>query len=233
MDFSFEKLKEKKGPLPLWAWIVLFAGLGYLAYTFLGRKAEPLPGNAQGAGGDGEFQSSQTMTKTDPETGDQYTTSYSAQGKSFLPGQFYWNQGMIQPQPGDVYVNLPGNGDQAPAAGGANYTGRTEGFWFTLYRDMYPQEVAQQAYDLPGYNGGPDFVSLAYDAVAIMLANPQVKVPGTNLIPKGTKLFIPGFPAPAEAGKPHKWNKLTDQDNKRENPQIVPVPQSTREVRVA
>lgn len=227
MNFSLDKLKEKKGPLPLWAWIVLVAGVGFIAYRMFGAKPEPLPGNEQG--GDGEFQSTQSMTKTDPKTGEQYTTSYSAQGKSYIPGQMMWNQAQLQPQQGDVYVNYPAdNGGN----GGANYLGRSHGFWFTTYRDMYPQEIAQQAYNSADYQGKPDFVSLAYNAIAIMLANPDVKPQGNNLIPKGTKLFIPGDPGNPNNGS--TWNDLTPEDSAPyERAPVVPAPQTTREVRTA
>lgn len=231
MDFSLEKLKEKKGPLPLWAWIVLVAGVGYLGYTMFFRKPAPLPGNEAGGdkGSNGEFQSSQSVTKTD-EQGNQITSTYSASGQGYMPGQMYYNATQLQPQQGNVYVNLPADQGQGPQA--PNYLGRSKGFYFTLYRDMYPQEVAQQAYNLADYNGKPDYVSLAYDALAIMLANPGVKPSETNLIPKGTKLFIPGAPGNPNTGS--TWNDLTPEDKAPYNPgPLVPAPQQTREVRVA
>lgn len=228
MDFSLDKLKEKKGPLPLWAWIVLVAGLGYLGYTMFFRKATPLPGNEGSGAPPGEFESTQSQTKTD-EQGNQVTSSYSARGQGYMPGQMYYNAQQLQPQQGNVYVNLPA--DQGQGAQAPNYLGRSQGFWFTLYRDMYPQEVAQQAYNLADYNGKPDYVSLAYDALAIMLANPGVKPSETNLIPKGTRLFIPGAPGNPNNGS--TWNDLTPEDKAPfQMPALVPVPQSTREVRV-
>jgi hypothetical protein len=228
VDFSIDKLKEKKGPLPLWAWIIVVAGLGYFGYTMFLKKPAPLPGNEQGRD-PGEFESSQSVTKTD-ENGNQITSSYSARGAGTATGQMYYNAQQLQPQQGNVYVNLPaeqGQGAQAP-----NYLGRDQGFWFTLYRDMYPQEVAQQAYNSADYNGKPDAVSLAYNAIAIMLANPGVKPSGNNLLAKGTKLFIPGNPGATTGGS--TWDDLTPEDAQPYKPgQLVPAPQSTREMRVA
>lgn len=230
MDFSLEKLKEKKGPLPLWVWIILVAGVAYFGYTmFIRPKSVPAGDGESGeTGPNGEFQSSQSVTKTD-ENGNQITSSYSATGQGYYPGQMYYNAQQLQPQQGDVYVNLPAqNGGNA---GGANYLGRQNGFWFTVYRDMYPQEIAQQAYNLKDWNGKPDFVSLAYDAIAIMLANPGVKVSETNLVPKGTKLFIPGAHGDSSGGS--TWSDLTPEDKGYNPGPIVPAPQATREVRTA
>lgn len=229
MDFSLEKLKEKKGPLPLWAWIILVAGLGYFGYTMFLKKPKALPGNEQGTGPNGEFESSQSVTGTDAN-GNQVTSSYSARGAGTATGQMYYNAQQLQPQQGNVYVNLPAQEGQGAVA--PNYLGRDQGFWFTLYRDMYPQEVAQQAYNTADYNGKPDAVSLAYNALAIMLANPGVKPSGNNLLTKGTKLFIPGNPGATTGGS--TWNDLTPEDAAPYQPgQLVPAPQSTREMRVA
>lgn len=231
MNFSLDKLKEKKGPLPLWAWIILVAALGYFGYTMFLRKPQPLPGNEAAAGGDGEFQSSQSVTKTD-EQGNQITSSYSATGRSYLPGQMYYNAQQLQPQQGNVYVNLPGQQDPGgQSAQSPNYLGRSNGWYMTLWRDMYPQEVAQHAYNLPDFQGKPDFTSLAYDAIAIMLANPDVKVPDTNVIPKGTRLFIPGGHGNPNGGS--TWNDLIPEDRGYSPGPLVPAPQSTREVRTA
>lgn len=72
--------------------------------------------------------------------------------------------------------------------------GTQTGFWYTLPRDMYSTELAQHAYNLRPYNGGPDFSSLAIDAMWIELANPNNMVvqPG-GLISAGTKVFVPGM----------------------------------------
>lgn len=231
MDFSLEKLKEKKGPLPLWAWIVIVAGLGFFAYRMFAKpKAEPLPGNAEGEGAPaGEFESSQSTTGVDAQ-GNQITSSYSARGQGYMPGQMYYNAQQLQPQQGNVYVNVPGETGQGPSS--PNYLGRDQGFFFTLYRDMYPQEVAQQAYNSADYKGKPDDISLAYNAIAIMLANPGVKPRGDNLLAKGTRLFIPGNPGASTGGS--TWNDLTPEDSAPYvPPAMVPAPQATREVRVA
>lgn len=228
MDFSLDKLKEKKGPLPLWAWIVVVAGLGYFGYTMFLKKPTPLPGNEQG-GPKGEFESSQSVTGVDAN-GNQITSTYSTRGAGTATGQMYYNAQQLQPQQGNTYINVPAQEGQGPQA--PNYLGRDQGFWFTLYRDMYPQEVAQQAYNSADYNGKPDAVSLAYNALAIMLANPGVKPTGDNLLKKGTRLFIPGNPGPTTGGS--TWNDLTPEDAQPYTPgQLVPAPQSTREVRVA
>lgn len=228
MDFSLEKLKEKKGPLPLWAWIILVAGVGYFGYTMFLKKPTPLPGNESAQNPEGEFESSQSVTKTD-EQGNQITSSYSARGAGTATGQMYYNAQQLQPQQGNIYVNVPGQQDPGgqPAVS-PNYLGRSNGFWFTLYRDMYPQEVAQQAYNLPDYQGKPDFVSLAYDAIAIMLANPNVKIPDGNIIPKGTKLFIPGSHGPKTGGS--TWADFSDADKGYDPGPMVPAPQQTRQV---
>lgn len=231
MDFSLDKLKEKKGPLPLWAWIVLVAGVGYFGYSMLNRKPPTATaGEAGDTGPNGEFESSQSVTKVG-EDGSQITSSYSARGQGTATGQMYYNAQQLQPQQGNVYVNLPGqqNPGDAPAQS-PNYLGRENGFWFTLYRDMYPQEVAQQAYNLPDYQGKPDFVSLAYDAIAIMLANPGVKVPDGNIIPKGTKLFIPGSHGKTTGGS--TWADFSEADKGYNPGPMVPAPQTTRETRV-
>lgn len=227
MDFSLDKLKEKKGPLPLWAWIILVAGLGYLGYTMFLRKPAPLPGNEGAAGPDGEFESSQSVTKTD-EKGNQITSTYSARGAGTATGQVYYNAQQLQPQQGNVYVNLPAQDNQGTGGTGANYLGRSNGWFMTTWRDMYPQEVAQHAYNLPDYQGKPDFVSLAYDAVAIMLANPDVKIRDNNIIPKGTKLFIPGSHGNPNGGS--TWNDLIPEDRGYNPGPMVPAPQSTRQV---
>ncbi len=230
MDFSLDKLKEKKGPLPLWAWIIVVAGLGYLGYTMFLRKTPPTA-TAGETGPDGQFTSTQSQTKTD-EAGNQITSSYSATGRGTATGQMYWNAQQLQPQQGNVYVNLPGQQDPGgQPAQVPNYLGRSNGWFMTLWRDMYPQEIAQQAYNLPDYQGKPDFVSLAYDAVAIMLANPGLKVQDNNIVPKGTKVFIPGSHGNPNGGS--TWNDLIPEDKGYNPGPMVPVPQATREVRTA
>lgn len=73
--------------------------------------------------------------------------------------------------------------------------GVTTGFWYTTPKAMYPPEVAQQAYNDYGFNGGPDFVTLAVQTLHLELANPTVALTALGQYPAGSKLFVPGYRA--------------------------------------
>jgi hypothetical protein len=224
-----ERLTKKVGPFPLFVWV---GAVFIIAFLFIrvrnNKKGASGAGGGTGAGN--QFTSSQSTSETDPKTGKTTTSQYSATGNGYLPGSLTYQAGAMPYSQGDVYVNYPVQGSPTqPAArdsNSANFLGRTHGFWYTTNRTMYPQEVAQQAYNTPDYEGAPDFVSLAYDAIGIMLANPGLKIDNNNLIPAGTKIFIPGNPGDPKGGS--TWDDLTAEDKAPYVPlPVVPVPEAT------
>jgi hypothetical protein len=99
-------LTQKKGPFPVYVYALLAFGVTWWYLSHQKAKAAS-QGGGQG-GGTGQFTSSQSTKYTDPKTGQQIDTSYSAQGAGYggaLTTQY------AQPMPysgGDVYVNIPG-----------------------------------------------------------------------------------------------------------------------------
>lgn len=235
-------LSRKIGPLPIGAWIGLLGAVIYVGYRMAGSK-----GSTTGGNNPTSFTSSLTQSGTTP-TGGQYSSSYSAQGSGPSPGNLTYGASPMPYANGDTYLNLtvPNNTIQ-PAAppstgnndnhdwnnGGDNISiqmgkpwyppGMTSGFWYTTPRPMYPQTAAEHAYNI-GYG---DVVSMAYDAVMIMLANPQIKLSNNDIIPAGTKLFVPGLPGP-----PGNYNITGDPNDPDQGkpyipPPVVPIPQTT------
>lgn len=229
-DAIGERLSKKVGPFPLFVWLAAVVIVGFI-FLRMRRNKSGGTGEAGGPGGGDQFTSSQSSSETDPKTGKTITSQYSASGNGYMPGMMTYQAGAMPYSQGDVYVNYPTQpaANQPVQGKKPDYLGRTHGFWFTTYRTMYPQEVAQQAYNLPEYNGGPDFVSLAYDAIAIMLANPGLKVDNNNMIPAGQKVFIPGNPGdPSKYGQGATWDDLTEQDRAPYiPPPVVPAPEQT------
>ncbi len=223
-----ERLTKKVGPFPLFVWAGAAVVLVFVFIRMRRNKAGD-KGAAGGLGGGSQFSSSQSTSETDPKTGKTVTSQYSASGDGYMPGMLTYQAGAMPYSQGDVYVNYPVQGSpRQPTrkSDSANFLGRTHGFWYTTTRNMYPQEVAQQAYNTPEYEGGPDFVSLAYDAIGIMLANPGLKIDNNNLIPTGTKIFIPGNPGDPKNGA--TWDDLTADDKAPYVPlPVVPVPETT------
>lgn len=86
-------------PLPVVGAGVL--GVAILAYRLFGSK-NTSGNNANGGAGN---QFSSTSTYTDPTTG--LSTSYTATGNGYLPGQLTYQAGPMPYQQGDVYVNYP------------------------------------------------------------------------------------------------------------------------------
>lgn len=103
-------LGRKVGPLPIYGWLMLAGGAGLILFRIAGGKsAQSQTSNGTDTGQGNEFSSEQTYTKTDPNTGETYTTTYNSQGNGYLPGMLSWAAGPMPIQQGDVYVNLPGN----------------------------------------------------------------------------------------------------------------------------
>lgn len=103
-------LTQKKGPLPVWVYAL---GAFGLTWWYLSRqKAKAAAGGSGSQGSTGQFTSSQSTQYTDPKTGQQINTSYSAQGAGYGGAL---TTAYAQPMPysgGDVYVNYPGQPTQ-------------------------------------------------------------------------------------------------------------------------
>lgn len=102
-------LTQKKGPLPVWAYALLAFGA---TWWYLSRQKSKSSAAGAGSPSAGQFTSSQSTKYTDPKTGQQIDTSYTAQGAGYGGALGTWN---AQPMPysgGDVYVNIPGQPTQ-------------------------------------------------------------------------------------------------------------------------
>ncbi|MGH7870309.1 MAG: hypothetical protein ACREP9_22365 [Candidatus Dormibacteraceae bacterium] len=110
-------LTQKKGPFPVWVY-----GLGVFGLTWWyisHQKAKQASGGSSGGGTPGQFTSSQSTKYTDPKTGQQIDTAYSAQGGGYggaygSPAQFVTAAGPMPFSGGDVYVNYPGQPTAPP-----------------------------------------------------------------------------------------------------------------------
>jgi|SRR5690348_2518931 len=216
-------LMRKAGPLPIWTWLMIAGAVAFLIMKFKGGSG------GSSSGGNGTFSSTNTQSGNTP-TGGQYSSSFTATGSGPSAGTLTYQAGPMPFQQGDVYVNYPSPGNTPTPSGQQPIyaPGVTEGFYYTLPRAMYPQEIAQHAYNLANYNGQPDVVSLAYDAVMIALANPGQSFQTNNdPIPAGTKLFIPGHPGNPST-QASTWDNFSPQDSQPYVPPAVqPLPQST------
>lgn len=208
---------KKYGPLTAWQWGGATLVLVYFFLRNQKKNATPPAGSTSGGPGGqgtpGEFQSQQSQTKIDPETGEQITSSYNATGP--LAGGWGGGVGlpMAYPMPyqgGDVYVNLPGDtqtlnpgvnrpGRYPPATGPGPVTGSlVGGYWWT------PRTSADigQLVSKSGLNADPNWQSklsgtdkvlldTAVSYMRIMEANPQVdwSQDFTKLV--GTPIYIP------------------------------------------
>lgn len=227
MEFSAQATR-KLGPLAVWQWLVLIGAVGFL-FVRMRNKGKSAAGGGSSPGQGNQFTSTQSSSNTD-DKGNTTQSSYSATGNGFMPGMLTYGAGQMPFSQGDVYVNYPSSGGPvtlpAETAPKPIYGGRTHGFWYTTPRAMYPQEVAQHAYNLADFKGQPDFVSLAYDAMAIVLANPDLSIGNDNLIPAGVKLFVPGNPGDPKTNA-SAWDNFTDSDKVPYiAPPVVPVPNS-------
>jgi hypothetical protein len=104
-------LKQRVGPLPVWSYALLSFGI---AWWYLSRRKSKSSGTETGSPPTGQFSSTQSTKYTDPKTGQQIDTSYTAQGAGYGGALGPW---YAQPMPysgGDVYVNYPGQ-PTAPA----------------------------------------------------------------------------------------------------------------------
>lgn len=214
---------QKYGPLTAWQWGLGVGGLAFLFMKF-GKKDVKVPADTgqQGAStgrddASGEFQSQQSQTTIDPETGEQRTSSYNATGP--LVGG--WGGGVGLPMgyqmpysQGDVYVNLPGDQQNLNSGRPAHYPpvkgpgvspGKMGGFWWT------PMNRAD-VYNMAGKPYGEDVAKLTPDAQAaariamnyarIMDANPQFDFAGITDINSviGQPFYIPQ----GDTGDPNK-----------------------------
>jgi hypothetical protein len=151
--FSLSGLMDRKVfgiPLPFFGGGVLLVAI--LAYRMFGAGRNG--NNANGGPGPGN-QFSSTSTYTDPTTG--LSTSYTATGNGYLPGQLTYQAGPMPYQQGDVYVNFPTSNTNNPPA--------TSGDW----QDSYGQTQINQIQALVGQPGGynqaeVDDVRAAYNA---------------------------------------------------------------------
>lgn len=100
-------LSRKVGPLPVYAWVVAAAAVGFVLYRMgFGQKAGTSSGGSSGPGPGDQFSSSTTQSGTTP-SGGQYSSSYSAQGNGYLPGQLTYAASPMPVSGGDIYVNVP------------------------------------------------------------------------------------------------------------------------------
>jgi hypothetical protein len=130
-------MMRKAGPMPVWAWTALAASfiVGIMMFKKKGIAVPTDTGKGTGESAD-EFQSAQSQTVTDPVTGNQTTTQYSASGpNSFLPGGLTRASPMPYQSSGDVYVNVPGGESNAQTT--------------SLLRTPVPEEV--QTSRVPGH----------------------------------------------------------------------------------
>lgn len=237
---------QKYGPLPAWGWGLSVGGLAFLFMKF-GKKNTKVPADASQQGGtvqrddkSGEFQSSQTQTTTDPDTGDMQTSSYSATGS--LTGGWGGGVGlpMAYPMPssaGDVYVNLPGDQQNLapgrpvrypPAKGPGVSPGHMGGFWWT------PLNRAD-VYNMSGRPYGEDLAKLTPDAQAaariamnytrIVDANPQFDWAGIQDINSliGKAIYIPQ----GDTGDPNRTGYMPPNASLNAPSGYTPVGQQT------
>lgn len=237
---------QKYGPLTAWQWGLGVGGLAFLFMKF-GRKDTAVPSDSteQGASlqrdpATGEFQSSQTQSKTDPDTGEMLTSSYSATGP--LTGG--WGGGVGLPMAyqmpysgGDVYVNLPGDQQNMQPGRPAHYPpvkgpgvapGKMGGFWWT------PLNRAD-VYNMAGRPYGEDMAKLTPDAQAaariamnytrIVDANPQFNWAGIQDINSliGQPIYIPQ----GDTGDPNKTGFMPPNASLNAPSGYTPVGQQT------
>lgn len=109
-------LTRKVGPLPIWSWVMIAGGAGFLLFKlgFGGKSSSAAGSGSPGQGS--QFQSSQTQTGTDA-AGNQFTNSYSATGNGYLPGMLTTQASPMPYSLGDIYVNVAG---QSTNDGGQN-----------------------------------------------------------------------------------------------------------------
>jgi hypothetical protein len=139
--FSLSGLMDRKVfgiPLPVVGAGVL--GVAILAYRMFG--AGRIGNNANGGPGPGN-QFSSTSTYTDPTTG--LSTSYTATGNGYLPGQLTYQAGPMPYQQGDVYVNYPAQTNTP-----------------TPPPDQYPDQFNAEGRDIGQYRYGADEISYLF-----------------------------------------------------------------------
>lgn len=206
-------MTQKYGPLTAWQWGIAAGIVGYL-FLRNQKKSPAAAGDLDATGAEqpgagatpGEFQSQQSQTKIDPETGEQLTSSYSASGP--LGG---WGGGvglpMAYPMPyqgGDVYVNLPGDsqnlnpsspGNYPPKTGPGTKAGVWGGYWWTPKSMKDATWLGQTAYALQGptTTEGQRAALAAINYLSIREANPQIdwsKITDPAML-VGTPLYVP------------------------------------------
>jgi hypothetical protein len=206
-----DSITAKYGPLTAWQWGLAAAGIGYLVLRKGKSTPTPAPDATTPAGASGpagEFSSSQSTSQVDPVTGKTVSSSYDASGP--LAGGWGGGVGIpaAYPMPysgGDVYVNLPGDTQNAapgrpasfpPATGPGVSPGHAGGFW---WRPMNAADVA----GLSAVPYGFDFTKLSPDAqnavrismnyTRIVDANPQINWAGIRDLNDiiGKALYIP------------------------------------------
>lgn len=204
-------MTQKYGPLTAWQWGI---AAGIVGYLFLRNQKKNSPAAATsveepgpGAVSSGEFQSQQSETSIDPETGEQRTSSYSATGP--LTGGWGGGVGlpMAYPMPysgGDVYVNLPGDsqnlnpaqpGNYPPKTGPGVKSGQWGGYWWTPKTVADATWLGQTAYGLSGptTTEGQRAALAAINYVSIQAGNPQIdwtRITDPSLL-VGTPLYVP------------------------------------------
>ena len=94
-------LQRKIGPLPLYAWVMIAGGVGLIIFKLMGSKSATGASGGPGAG----TQFSSSTTSTNPQTG--VSTSYTASGDGYLPGQLTFQAGPMPYSGGDIYINTP------------------------------------------------------------------------------------------------------------------------------
>lgn len=166
-------LSRKVGPFAIWTWLMLAGAAGLIIYRM--RKGQTASAGSGASGQGTQFNSSQTQSGTTP-SGGQYTSTYSASGNGYLPGQLTYGASPMPVSGGDVYVNYPAGssnttttGAPAPATPSKPYTVTAtqdpQGNW-----DSNAIGLATVAYGLKT----PTAQDATLGASQIVAANPQI-----------------------------------------------------------
>jgi hypothetical protein len=104
-------LTQKKGPFPVWVYALGAFGITY--WFLMHQRSKAAAGGSGQGGSNSQFSSSQSSKYTDPKTGAEINSSYSASGQGYggaygSPAQFVTSAGPMPYSGGDVYVNFPG-----------------------------------------------------------------------------------------------------------------------------